>query len=66
MRKPLRLMDLPNHLRADIRQGMNPAVVLAVHCSRCGEYMGQIRSFEGQDTDTVICETCEKEDKQSE
>jgi hypothetical protein len=53
-------MELPNHLRADIRQGMNPDIVLAVHCCRCEKYIKRFYNLEShEDPDSLLCEDCE-------
>lgn len=53
-------MELPNHLRADIRQGMNPDIVLSVYCCRCEAYIKRFYKLEEhEDPDSLLCEDCE-------
>lgn len=59
-----RTMNLPSHLRADIRDGMNPDLVYAVHCIRCEEYVGDYRKLiqEGFDVESgLLCGKCTEE-----
>jgi len=52
---------LPAHRRADLKDGINPEIVLAVFCVNCGEYVGKWRELarrEGFHEDTVECELC--------
>lgn len=54
-------VNLPRHLRDDIRQGMNPAEVLAVYCVRCESFVGSWKDLarrEDFDEDTIECEDC--------
>jgi len=52
-------MNLPNHLRADIRDGMNPTLVLAIYCCTCEDYIGQRSDFEELgEGDEVECTSC--------
>lgn len=53
---------LPPHLRADLRDGINPARVLSVYCKVCGEYVGRYSEIEDlKDEDDYVCKECEDE-----
>lgn len=60
-------MNLPNHMRADIRDGMDPTIATSVFCTRCEKNIGHINKvreeFPDQDLDTIMCEGCEEPKK---
>ena len=52
---------LPQHLKADISDGIDPNEVLAVECNSCGKYLGQWYEFDDADSpwiDEGLCEEC--------
>jgi len=54
--------NIPNHLLADIRDGMNPTSVYAVYCTQCERYIGDYRRLSYNfDPDTILCGGCEEE-----
>jgi len=57
-------MNLPSHLRADIRDGMNPTLVYAVNCFKCEVYIGDYRKLirDGLDIESgLLCPKCSAE-----
>ena len=46
----------------DIRDGMNPARILSVFCSECGEFIGRAfeERFDEVEAGEEVCETCEE------
>ena len=57
-------MNLPSHIAADLANGMNPEDVYAIHCLRCGEYVGQMQDFSDRpdpDDHDKLCQACDME-----
>ena len=55
------MSELPNHRRADIKDGMDPEIVSSVYCTRCEAWVGRwkdLAQIEDFDEDTIECEDC--------